>query len=145
MHIISLCIFAFSLVGMDHSAELKTVQKWEKEFQCSFTKEIKNRKVVSVKCDLCVKYASRLRNLRSFTTPICVTGSTSVQKDSVKKHVNEEAHLMAVDLDRKESLGASRFNEKIVESSPIGQGLAKMADSRKKCVSVSILCTTWQS
>lgn len=135
MHIISLRIFAFSLVGMDHSAELKTVQKWEKEFKCSFTKEIKNRKVVSVKCDLCVKYVSRLRNLRSFT-PIWVTGSTSVKKDSVKKHVNGEAHLMAVDLDMKESLGASRFNEKIVESSPIGQGLAKMAESDKETMRV---------
>ena len=54
-----------------------------------------------MKYDLCVKYVSRLRNLRSFT-PIWVTGSTSVKKDSAKKHVNGEAHLMAVDLDMKE-------------------------------------------
>ena len=65
-----------------------------------------------------------------------VTGSTSVKKDSVKKHVNGEAHLMAVDLDMKESLGASRFNEKIVESSPMGQGLAKMAESDKETMRV---------
>ena len=88
-----------------------------------------------MKCDLCVKYVSRLRNLRTFT-PIWVTGSTSVKKDSVKKHVNGEAHLMAVDLHMKESLGASKFNEKIVESSPIGQGLAKMAESDKETMSV---------
>jgi hypothetical protein len=120
---------------MDHSAELKTVQKWEKEFKCSFTKQINNRKVVSMKCNLCVKYASRLRNLRSFT-PIWVTGSTSVKMDSVKKHVNGEAHLLAVDLDMKESLGASKFNKKIMESSPIGQGLAKMAESDKEMMRV---------
>ena len=44
---------------MEYSAELKTVLKWEKELKYSFTKEIKNRKVVSVKCDLCVEYVSQ--------------------------------------------------------------------------------------
>ena len=112
---------------MEYSAALKTVLKWEKEFKCSFTKEIKNRKVVSVKCDLCVEYASRLRSLCSFT-PIWVTGSTSVKKNSVKKHLSGEAHLIAVDLDMKR-FGASKYNEKIVECSPIGQGLANMAET----------------
>ena len=88
-----------------------------------------------MKCDLCVKYVSRLRNLRTFT-PIWVTGSTSVKKDSVKKHVNGGSALMAVDLHMKQSLRASKFNEKIVESSPIGQGLAKMAESDKQTMSV---------
>lgn len=36
---------------MEYSAELKTVAT---EFKCSFTKEIKNGKVVSIKRDLCV-------------------------------------------------------------------------------------------
>ena len=39
-------------------------------------------------------------------------------------------------LDMKESLEASKFNEKIVESSPIGQGLAKMAESDKETMRV---------
>ncbi len=50
--------------------------------------------------------------------------------------MNGEVHLMAVDLGMKESLGASKFNEKIVESSPIGQGLAKMAESDKDLMRV---------
>ena len=114
---------------MEISANLKNSSEMGERIQCTFSKDIKNRKVVSVKCDLCVKYVSRVRNLRSFT-PIWVTGSTSVKKDSVKKHANGEAHLMAVDM--KENLGATKFNEKIVESSPIGPGLAKMAESDKE-------------
>ena len=109
---------------MEYSAALKTVLKEkkrsEKEFKCSITKEIKNRKVVSVKCDLCVQCVSRLRSLCSFT-PICVTGSTSVKKDSVKRHVSGKTHLMAVDLHMKKRLGTAKYNEKIVERSPIGQ------------------------
>lgn len=54
----------------------------------------------------------------------------------MKKHVRGEAHLMAVDLDMKKRLGASKYNEKIVESSPIGQGLAKMAETDKETMRV---------
>ena len=98
---------------MEYSTELKTVLKWERDLKCSFTKEIKNRKVVSVKCDLCVEYASRLRSLCSFTS-IWVTGSTSVKKDSVKKHVSGEAHLMAVDLDMKKRLLNTKNHTRIL-------------------------------
>ena len=120
-----------------YSAELKTVLKWEKELKCSFTKEIRNGKVISLKCDLCVEYqyASRLKSLRSFT-PIWVTGSTSVKRDSVKKHLYGEAHLMAADLNMKKKLGTSAYNEKIVKTTLIGQGLAKMAEDDKETMRV---------
>ena len=104
-------------------------------FKCSFIKEIKNRKVVSVKCDLCVQYVSGLRSLCSFI-PICVTGSTSVKKDSVKRHVSGKTHLMAVDLDMKKRLRTAKYDEKIVERSPIGKGLAKMAETDKETMRV---------
>ena len=80
---------------MEYSAELKTVAT---EFKCSFTKEIKNGKVVSIKRDLCVNYESCLSHLRNFT-PIWVSSLRSAKKNSVKKDVSCEAYLMAVDLD----------------------------------------------
>ena len=39
-------------MGMEHSAELQKVQKWEKEFKCSFTKEI-NKFFMNVFVILC--------------------------------------------------------------------------------------------
>ena len=54
------------LDSMEYSADIKTVKKWEEELNCRLEKEIKNNKVVSIKCIVCKRHEDRLKVLRSF-------------------------------------------------------------------------------
>ena len=56
--------------------------------------------------------------------------SRSLLKKILEKHVKGDPHLHAVNL-KKKKLGAETFNQEVVSSSPIGRGLAKMAEKVK--------------
>ena len=109
---------------------------------CRLEKEIKNNKVVSIKCIVCKKHEDRLKVLRSFT-PVWVHGSKSVKKDSVKKHLKSEVHTKALDLELKTELNPVVYNERVIKNTPIGRGLVRMGAQDKEMLRVcfnSIYC-----
>ena len=59
-----------------------------------------------------------------------------MKKDSVKKHLASDLHLTALDLENKAKLGATSYNEQVLNQTPIGQGLMKMADKEKEVLMV---------
>ena len=65
--------------------------------------------------------------LKNFSQ-IWIDGSNLVQKDSIQKHLNGEAHKKANNLKQRKTLGGEEFNDKVVKSTPIGRGLSKMAE-----------------
>ena len=108
-------------------AALKTVKNWEKSLSTDLEKEISGSKVTKVKCKVCCKYESRITSIKGFSRR-WIEGTDSVKKDSLIKHVNGDPHKFAVELQQKESLGAASFNQKIIETTPIGRGLKKMTE-----------------
>ena len=59
-----------------------------------------------------------------------------MKKDSVKKHLASDLHLTALDLENKAKLGATSYNEQVLDQTPIGQVLMKMADKEKEVLMV---------
>ena len=55
-------------------------------------------------------------------TQIWIDGLKSVEKDSIQKHLNGEAHKKANELEQKRQLGAVGFKEKVVRDIPVGRG-----------------------
>ena len=63
---------------------LKTVLNWEASVKCKLEKELTSGKVVKVKCVICAKYESRIKNIKGFSTS-WIIGTSSVKKDSLEK------------------------------------------------------------
>ena len=65
---------------------LKAVLNWEASFKCKLEKELTCGKVVKVRCVICAKYESQIKNIKRFSTS-WITGMLSVKKDSLEKHL----------------------------------------------------------
>jgi len=110
---------------------LKTVLNWEVSLKCKLEKELTSGKVVKVKCVICAKYESRIKNIKGFSTN-WITGTSSVKKDSLVKHLSGEQHKTAKDLAAKELLGPEKYQLEVVSTSAIGQGIKKMNETDKE-------------
>ena len=73
--------------------------------------------------------------MRSFT-PVWVEGSKSVKKDSLKKHLTSEVHLKAIDLNTRAQLGATGYNQHVLQNTPLGRGLTRMAERDREILRV---------
>ena len=104
----------------------KTVRKWENEFSCEFDYDIINGKVFKLICKDCSRWESRIKNEKNFSLKWIRSGSTNVEKDSVKKHVATDQHKAAKKLSLQSSLGAIPYQEHVVNNTPIGRGFKKM-------------------
>ena len=65
---------------------LKTVLNWEASFKCKLEKELTSRKDVKVKCVICAKYESQIKNIKGFSTS-WITGMSSVKKRQLTGNV----------------------------------------------------------
>ena len=119
----------------EYSVSLNTVIKWEKDLNCKLEKGITNGKVTSIKCSLCMKFKNHLTKMRSYT-PAWVEGTKYVKKDSLKKHLTCDVHLKAIDLSNKEQLGATGYNQHVLQNTPIGHRLVRMAEEDKEILRV---------
>lgn len=57
-------------------------------------------------------------------------------KDSLKKHLTSDVHLKAIDLNTKAQLGATSYNQHVLQNTPIGHGLTRMAKKDKEILRV---------
>ena len=91
-------------------------------------------RVTKTKCKVCIKHEQNINRMKGFSKS-WINGTTSAKKD-LEKHVKEDPHLHAVNLKEKQKLGADTCNQEVVSSSPIGRGLAKMAEKDKQTLTV---------
>ena len=103
---------------------LKAVLNWEASFKCKLEKELTCGKVVKVRCVICAKYESQIKNIKRFSTS-WITGMLSVKKDSLEKHLSGQQPKKAKDLATKGLLGPDKYQQEVVPTSPIGQGIKK--------------------
>ena len=109
---------------------LKTVLNWEASFKCKLEKELTSGKVVKVKCVICAKYESRIKNIKGFSTS-WITGMSSVKKE-LRKTFIWRATQNAKDLVTKELLGPEKYQREVVSTSAVGQGIKKMNETDKE-------------
>ncbi|XP_057291390.1 zinc finger protein 862-like [Hydractinia symbiolongicarpus] len=112
-------------------ASLKTVRNWEREFKSKFDFDIVGGKVTTLRCQVCQRWESRIKNSTNFSRK-WIAGSRSVTKDSVQKHTNSQQHKEAVELKKRSEMGAEVYAQSVLTTTPIGSGLRKMAASDKK-------------
>ena len=84
---------------------------------------------------VCKKFESRIKGLHTYN-PTWVTGSKYIKKDSLQKHIAAESHIMALNLEKKESLSSSSYSDHVVQNTAIGRGLVKMANKNKDILKV---------
>ena len=56
----------------------------------------------------------------------------SAKKDRLEKHLSGEQHNKAKDLATRELLGPEKYQEEVVSTSAIGQGIKKMNETDKE-------------
>ena len=93
--------------------KLKTVQKWEKEYQIKLKwVTLPGNKVGNVQCTVCKEYEAQINSSKNFSDS-WIKGSKYPTSDAAKKHVTSEMHKRAVDLALKKNL-AQRNMSKIL-------------------------------
>ena len=94
---------------------LKTVLNWKASFKCKVEKELTSGKVMKVKCVISAKYESQIKSIKGFSTS-WITGTLSVKKDSLEKHLFGKQHKKAKELATKELLGPEKYQREVVST-----------------------------
>ena len=90
---------------------LKTLRKWEKEFQLKLDFDINTEsKVCCIRCSDCKKWEPRIKEIKNFSDN-WIKGTKNVAKDAVEEHVKGEPHLQAVKLSKRSELGAEVYQD----------------------------------
>ena len=111
---------------MPKEARVKTVKTWEKELGCNLEFDVKAGKATKLRCKDCKRWRDRIQTLKNFSDT-WVTGTQSVEKDAVKKHVeNCDAHKEAVRLRKRADMGVEEYTEEVLDNTPIGRGMKNM-------------------
>ena len=97
---------------------IKTVKKWEEEFKCRLSYDLKGGKVCRLRCTECIKWERRINKAINFSMNWISPGSTSIAKDSVAKHCKSDQHKKAVKYSTQSELGADTYKESVVMNSP---------------------------
>ena len=93
---------------------LKTLRKWEKEFQLKLDFDINTEsKVCCIRCSDCKKWEPRIKEIKNFSDN-WIKGTKNVAKDAVEEHVKGEPHLQAVKLSKRSELGAEVYRDSVI-------------------------------
>ena len=83
------------------------MKKWEKEFDIRLEYDVgANNKVNRLHCTDCKRWESRITSMKNFNEMWIRPGSSNVEKDSVKKHINSLPHKKAIRIAKQSKLGA---------------------------------------
>ena len=83
------------------------------------------------RCQVCKRWEKRILNFKNFNRN-WIVGSKDVKKDSLSKHIQTDQHKKAEELQKKSDMGAIPYLQSVVEETPIGKGLAKMAEKDRE-------------
>ena len=125
-----------SKINKDNKASIKTVKKWEKEFNCSFDYDLTGNNVTRLRCKACSRWETRINKSKGFQVTWIRPGSQSIKKDGVKVHCNSGQHKEAIRLEERSKMGALPYMERVVKESPIGRGVRKMCDKDRDSLRV---------
>ena len=110
----------------DHHANLKTVQKWETELDCPLEYDISGNDVIRLRCKTCKKWGKRIISVKRFSQTWVRPGTNSIKKDAVKSHIKSAMHKNAVNLQKRNQMGALRYFQTVVQYSQIGRGQGRI-------------------
>ena len=99
---------------------MKNLKKWETEFNCNFSYDLCNNEVCRLRCDTCCRFEGIIKSTKNFSTTR-ITGSESISKDSVSKHVKSEQHKLAIKKQQQSELGADVYQESVIANSAIAK------------------------
>ena len=112
--------------------KLKTVQKWEKEYQIKLKwVTLCGSKVENVQCIVCKEYEAQIMSSKNFSNS-WIKGSKSPTSDAVKKYVTSEMHKHAADLALKKELGPKEYVGNICRNTVIGKSITRMHKKTRK-------------
>ena len=93
---------------------IKTLRKWEKEFQLKLDFDINTEsKVCCIWCSDCKKWEPRIKEIKNFSDK-WIKGTENVAKRAVEKHVKGERYLQAVKLSKRSELGAEVYRDSVI-------------------------------
>ena len=75
---------------MSKGEKLTTVRKWEKELNIDLDYDVKNKKVICMRCKACKCWETRIKNKKKFLETWVRPGTKCIEKDSLKKHLINE-------------------------------------------------------
>ena len=107
-----------------------TVNKWKEIIKYELGKEIVGNKFIKIKNKVCIKYEEDIIGMKGLSK-LWIKGTVPVLKNGLEKHVKRDPYLHAANLKKNKNLGANTYSQEVV-SSPIGRGLAKMAEKDKQ-------------
>ena len=81
--------------------------------------------MIKLQCKDCKRWRDRIQPLKNFSD-IWVTGTQNVEKDGVKKHVeNCDAHKEAIRLSKLADMGVEDYTQEVLDTTPIGGGIKR--------------------
>ena len=90
-----------AMASNQKTAMIKTLRKWEKEFQVKLDFDINTEyKVCCIWYSDCKKWEPRTKEIKNFSAQ-WIKGTENVAKDAVEKHIKGEPHLQAVKLSKR--------------------------------------------
>lgn len=108
------------------TSKVKTVQKWKETLNADWLEyDCENNMVHTLRCKVCTTKEKRITSVKNFSRTF-IAGSSIVKKNSVINHMKSDQHLMAENLNLKETL-RTKYVDEYVNATQIGQGLNKMA------------------
>ena len=99
---------------------VKNLKKWETEFNCKFSYDLCDNKVCRLRCDTCCRFEGIIKSTKNFSTT-WITGSESISKGSVSKHVKSEQHKLSIKKQQQSELGADVYRESVIANSVIAK------------------------
>ena len=110
---------------------IKTLRKWEKEFQLKLDFDINiEYKVCCIWCSDCKKWELRIKEIKSFSDK-WIKGTENVAKDALEKHVKGEPHLQAVKLSKRSELGMIVYWDSVIMNSPLAKSFLRLNPTDK--------------
>ena len=100
---------------------IKTLKKWEKEFQVKLDFDINTEyKVCCIQCSDCKKWKPRIKEIKNFSDK-WIKRTENVAKDAIEKHVKGEPHLQAVKLSKRSELHWEVYWDSVIMNSPLAK------------------------
>ena len=103
-------------MASNQKTTLKTLRKWENEFQLKLDFDINTEsKVCCIWCSDCKKWEPRIKEIKNFSDK-WIKGTENVAKDAVEKHVKGEPHLQTVKLLKQSELHSFFYKNNFIRT-----------------------------
>ena len=106
---------------MSKETKLRTVKKWQEEINVGLEYDLRGDFVTAIQCKFCKKWKSRIKSMNGNNDTWVREGLKCVEKSRLKKHLESASHKKAADCEKRKNLGIEKYNEKVIDETPIGR------------------------